>query len=78
MDPSDAVEALGFLKPRLAIPIHWGTFFPLGLGWLKPTLLRMPPLTFARHAAELAPQVEVKILEPGESMDLAQLLNPND
>jgi L-ascorbate metabolism protein UlaG (beta-lactamase superfamily) len=78
MDPSDAVEALGFLKPRLAIPIHWGTFFPLGLGWLKPTLLHMPPLAFARHAAELAPQVEVKILEPGESMDLAQLLNPND
>ena len=78
MDPSDAVEALGFLKPRLAIPIHWGTFFPLGLGWLKPTLLHMPPLAFARHAAELAPQVEVKILEPGESIDLTQLLNPND
>lgn len=78
MDPSDAVEALGFLKPRLAVPIHWGTFFPLGLGWLKPTLLHMPPRKFARDAAEMAPQVEIKILEPGESMDLAQLLNPND
>lgn len=78
MDPSDAVEALGFLNPRLAIPIHWGTFFPFGLGWLKPALLHMPPRKFARDAAELAPQVDVKILEAGESIDLAQVLNPHD
>jgi L-ascorbate metabolism protein UlaG (beta-lactamase superfamily) len=73
MDPSDAVEALGFLWPRLAIPIHWGTFFPIGLDWLKPTILHMPPRKFARDASQMAPQVEVKILEPGESYDLGKL-----
>jgi L-ascorbate metabolism protein UlaG (beta-lactamase superfamily) len=78
MDPSDAVEALGFLHPRLAIPIHWGTFFPIGLGWLKPTILHMPPRKFARDAAEIAPQVEVRVLEPGESYDLEQLNRMND
>jgi L-ascorbate metabolism protein UlaG (beta-lactamase superfamily) len=78
MDPRDAVEALGFLNPRLAIPIHWGTFFPIGLGWLKPTILHMPPRMFARDAAEMTPQVEVRILEPGEYFDLGQLPNTND
>jgi L-ascorbate metabolism protein UlaG (beta-lactamase superfamily) len=67
MDPSDAVEALRFLNPRLAIPIHWGTFFPIGLGWLKPTILHMPPRKFAQDAAVEMPHVRVKILEPGES-----------
>jgi hypothetical protein len=27
-----------------------------------------PPETFFRHAAELAPQVEVRILEPGAAL----------
>ena len=73
MDPRDAVDALGFLRPRLAIPIHWGTFFPIGLGWLKPTILHMPPIKFERDAAELAPDVEVRILEPGETYNLREL-----
>ena len=28
MDPQQAAEAVALLKPLLAIPIHWGTFFP--------------------------------------------------
>jgi L-ascorbate metabolism protein UlaG (beta-lactamase superfamily) len=78
MDPRDAVEALGYLHPQIAIPIHWGTYFPIGLGWLKPTILHMPPLKFERDAAKLAPEVEVRILEPGETYHLRELCRYDD
>ena len=32
MNPRRAAEALKILKPRLAIPIHWGTYTPL---WVR-------------------------------------------
>jgi L-ascorbate metabolism protein UlaG (beta-lactamase superfamily) len=75
MDPSDAVEALGFLHPRLAIPIHWGTFFPIGLRWLMPTLLHLPPRKFAHDASVRFPEVQVRILDPGEFIDLSEKSN---
>ena len=31
LDPARAVEALGLLRPRVAIPIHWGTYRMIGL-----------------------------------------------
>jgi L-ascorbate metabolism protein UlaG (beta-lactamase superfamily) len=67
LNPRTAAEALRLLRPRVAVPIHWGTFFPIGLGGRR---LADPPHEFARHAAELAPDVEVRVLEPGESFEL--------
>ena len=29
LDPLRAAQSLPLLKPRLAVPIHWGTFSPL-------------------------------------------------
>jgi L-ascorbate metabolism protein UlaG (beta-lactamase superfamily) len=70
LDPFRAAQALGMLRPRLAIPIHWGTFYPLGIGWTQPRFLSDPPRTFVGYAVELAPQVPVRILEPGQSIEL--------
>lgn len=67
LNPRTAAEALLLLRPRLAVPIHWGTFFPIGR---RGPLLSDPPHEFARHAAELAPGVEVRILAPGEVLEL--------
>ena len=67
MNPRSAAAALRLLRPRVAVPIHWGTFFPIGLGGRR---LVDPPHEFARHAAELAPDVEVRVLESGESFEL--------
>jgi hypothetical protein len=58
------------VRARLAVPIHWGTFYPLGLRLLRPQPLREPPWEFARHAAKLAPEAEVRVLEPGEGTEL--------
>ena len=65
LDPLRAAQSLRLLKPRLAIPIHWGTFSPLH----RSTSVD-PPEAFRRHAAELAPDVEVTILEPGAALTL--------
>jgi L-ascorbate metabolism protein UlaG (beta-lactamase superfamily) len=72
MDPQRAAMALQLLKPRYAIPIHWGTLLPLHLsGWRKaPRFLAEPPQLFAAFAAELAPTVIIEILPPGESWHL--------
>jgi L-ascorbate metabolism protein UlaG (beta-lactamase superfamily) len=67
MDPLQAAHAVELLKPRLAIPIHWGTLLPIGLARNYRAHLADPPRLFAEHAARLAPSVEVRILTPGES-----------
>ncbi len=68
LDPESAAEAAALLRPRLAIPIHWGTLRPLGIGWLKPKYLQDPPRRFVRHARNVAPDVAVTIVDPGESL----------
>ncbi|MBK5233148.1 MAG: MBL fold metallo-hydrolase [Thermoleophilia bacterium] len=70
MDPAVAARAIGLINPRIAIPIHWGTFFPMILGrWGRHHLSR-PPRRFADQVAESSPAVEVRVLEPGESTPL--------
>jgi L-ascorbate metabolism protein UlaG (beta-lactamase superfamily) len=70
LDPEGAVRALEMIRPRLAIPIHWGTFYPVGLRLLRPEPLTEPPKEFARLASQLTPGVEVRILEPGSETNL--------
>ena len=70
MGPAAAAEVAALLRPRLAVPIHWGTLFPVGLARLRGSLLRRPPREFAQRVAELAPEVEVRVLPPGESTAL--------
>ena len=70
LSPQSAAEALTLLRPRLAVPIHWGTLFPAGLARLRAPLLSDPPHEFARAAARLAPAVDVRVLAPGESTRL--------
>jgi L-ascorbate metabolism protein UlaG (beta-lactamase superfamily) len=67
LDPARAAEALTLLEPRVAIPIHWGTFRSMKLHRGTPQLLTEPALAFAREASERAPHVDVRILEPGQS-----------
>jgi len=71
LDPEGAARAAALLSPRLAVPIHWGTLYPLGLARLRPGRLRLPATEFVARARELAPQVETRVLSPGESVSLA-------
>jgi L-ascorbate metabolism protein UlaG (beta-lactamase superfamily) len=71
LDPERAARATALLEPRIVVPIHWGTLYPIGLRRFRPDPLRSPPREFAARARELAPQVEVRVLAPGESTSLA-------
>jgi L-ascorbate metabolism protein UlaG (beta-lactamase superfamily) len=70
LDPERAAQALALIRPRIAVPIHWGVLHPLGVQRLDPAYLRTPGPDFARRAAVHAPEVEIRLVEPGESMDL--------
>jgi L-ascorbate metabolism protein UlaG (beta-lactamase superfamily) len=72
MDPYRAAQALELLQPSLAIPIHWGTYFPSGLSPLLPDFVGQPPYEFARHANRLAPEVQVCVLDPGDALNLTE------
>jgi len=67
LDPVRAVEALALTEPRLAIPIHWGTYAP----WRAPRGDDAPAKAFAELAATIVPGVDVRVLRPGESCQLA-------
>jgi len=66
LDPVRAVEALALTEPRLAIPIHWGTYAP----WRAPRGDDTPAKAFAELAATIVPTVDVRVLRPGESCQL--------
>ena len=67
LDPAAAAESLRLLHPRLAVPVHWGTVRPF-VGRRHSTA--DAPHEFAEHAARLAPEVDVRVLQIGESLEL--------
>jgi len=67
LDPQRAAQALCLLRPAVAVPIHWGTYAPFGR---RPAGAGAPPEEFREHAARLAPSVDVRILEVGESTEV--------
>jgi L-ascorbate metabolism protein UlaG (beta-lactamase superfamily) len=66
LGPRSAAEVARDIRPRTVIPIHWGTLYPRQLHrvWLRP--LAEPGDRFAWFARELAPDVDVRVLRPGE------------
>lgn len=68
MDPRQAAAALRLLGPRLAVPIHWGTYTPVGAGRIWPWMSHSPAADFVAQARDVAPGTEVVVLAPGESV----------
>jgi L-ascorbate metabolism protein UlaG (beta-lactamase superfamily) len=68
LDARRAAEAAALVRARVAVPIHWGTFRAItqaGGRWFDE-----PPERFAAYSRELAPGVDVRLLSPGESLEL--------
>ncbi|MFD9108125.1 MBL fold metallo-hydrolase [Streptomyces bottropensis] len=68
LDAGRAAEALALLAPRSAVPVHYGTYWPIGLDAVRPHEFHAPGEEFVRLAAVRAPGVEVHRLEHGESV----------
>jgi L-ascorbate metabolism protein UlaG (beta-lactamase superfamily) len=65
LDPFRAAEAVFRLKPRVVVPIHWGTFHPIGTTLRRAGFLVDPPEIFAQAARRIAPNTDVRVLKPG-------------
>jgi L-ascorbate metabolism protein UlaG (beta-lactamase superfamily) len=75
LNPLSAAMALELLRPAACVPVHWGTIYP---PWLPPAFNAKWgewPHAFARYAAHLAPEVDVRVLQPGETTTFAPAEN---
>lgn len=70
MDPERAAQALRLLQPRAAIPIHWGTYWPVGLSRVRRHRFALPGEAFRAASAEMAPDVDVRVLRPGDAVPI--------
>jgi L-ascorbate metabolism protein UlaG (beta-lactamase superfamily) len=72
LDPERAAQAAGMLRPRVAVPIHWGTLASRSLASPRARVSdpERPAREFAHYATSYAPEVDVRILRPGERMSL--------
>ncbi|HVQ86748.1 MAG TPA: MBL fold metallo-hydrolase [Actinomycetes bacterium] len=66
LNPKRAALAAQLLRPRYAVPIHWGTLSPAGMHRLPLSRIYDPPHEFAAAVAELGLDVEVLVTAPGE------------
>ena len=77
LDPMSAARAISVIRPRYAVPIHWGTLHPLGLRWLRPATRIDPPHQFAQLARRIAPDTIVRVLPVGGSLAMEPPSGPH-
>ncbi|MFV0132732.1 MBL fold metallo-hydrolase [Streptomyces sp. HMX87] len=70
LDAARAAEALARLAPGTAVPVHYGTYWPIGMDAVRPHEFHAPGDEFVRLAAVRAPDVAVHRLGHGESVRL--------
>ncbi|MER6590817.1 MBL fold metallo-hydrolase [Micromonospora purpureochromogenes] len=68
LDPAGAAEAVRRVAAAWAVPIHFGTFWPVGCERVRPDRFFGPGDDFARHAEGVSPGTRVRVLRPGESV----------
>ncbi|OEJ24202.1 hypothetical protein AR457_06670 [Streptomyces agglomeratus] len=68
LDARRAAQALALIAPRAAVPVHYGTYWPIGMDGIRPHEFHSPGDEFVRQAARLAPEVAVHRLGHGESV----------
>lgn len=70
LDAADAAEALRRVKAGWAVPVHYGTFWPMGMARVRSHMFREPGRQFARLAHRTAPDTRVRVLSQGESLTI--------
>ncbi len=68
LDPFGAARAAAAIRPRYAVPIHWGTLHPVGFRWMRPSTRIDPPHQFAQLVRRMAPQTVVRVMPIGSSI----------
>ncbi|TIC80167.1 MBL fold metallo-hydrolase [Nocardioides sp. GY 10127] len=72
MGPEDAAEAVSLLGAAAAVPVHWGTFWPIGLQRLAPgtfhRFFATPGERFVASMGRWAPRTRAVIARHGERL----------
>jgi L-ascorbate metabolism protein UlaG (beta-lactamase superfamily) len=69
LDAQQAAQAVRRIRPDRAVPVHWGTWWPVGLPQ-RPELIDLPAAAFAAHVVRIAPTTSVHVLRHGQSLKL--------
>jgi L-ascorbate metabolism protein UlaG (beta-lactamase superfamily) len=70
LDAAAAAEALRRVKAAWAVPVHYGTFWPVGFGRVRQHMFDDPGEEFAREAGLAAPDTRVRVLGHGETLTI--------
>ena len=76
LDPAGAAEALRRTRAGWAVPGHYGTFLPIGLGRVRQHMFHSPGAQFAEEAARIAPAAQVRVLAHGETLTIKTIGRP--
>jgi L-ascorbate metabolism protein UlaG (beta-lactamase superfamily) len=66
LDPERALEAARRIRPRVVIPIHWGTLLRADLHSRRPELLSKPAEDLLAEIGTI-PGTDARVLQPGET-----------
>lgn len=67
LDPVRAGHAAELLRARSVLPVHWGTFAPVGLGRRPDGWFDRPVRWFAEEMQRRAPEVTLHLVPPGSA-----------
>ncbi|GIE93068.1 MBL fold metallo-hydrolase [Paractinoplanes rishiriensis] len=72
LDAADAAEALRRVKAGWAVPVHYGTLWPIGMTRIRSHMFHEPGREFARRAERAAPDTQVRVLDHGETLTIGR------
>ncbi|HEY0532115.1 MAG TPA: MBL fold metallo-hydrolase [Actinoplanes sp.] len=70
LDAVTGAEALRRSQAGWAVPVHYGTLWPIGLARVRRHMFREPGVRFAEEAARVAPEAKVRVLTQGETLTI--------
>jgi L-ascorbate metabolism protein UlaG (beta-lactamase superfamily) len=68
LDPGGAARATELIDPATVIPIHWGTYSPLGVRRRPPDWLRTPVRRFEHEMGRIGASERLRVVEPGRHL----------
>jgi L-ascorbate metabolism protein UlaG (beta-lactamase superfamily) len=68
LDPERAARAVELVRPRLVVPVHWGTYSPVGVR--RPRWLETPADRFADELAAAGADDLLRVIAPGSELEL--------
>jgi len=70
LDAVSGAEALRRVRADWAVPVHYGTLWPVGMNRVRPHMFHEPGRRFAEHATRTSPDTRVRVLAQGETLTL--------